>query len=495
VSGSCASNGTVLEVHGLTKRFPGVRALDGVHFQLRPGEVHALVGENGAGKSTLINILGGIHAPDAGDIRVDGRPVRLTQPRQAVALGIAIVFQELSLAPHLSVAENIFANRQPVGALGLIRRRQLAAQAREALASFELAVDPWTPLKRLSVAQGQVVEILKSLSQSPRVLILDEPTASLGTAETTRLFETVRHFRAGGGSVIYVSHRLAEVLQIADRVTVLRDGRHVATCASTEVSEEALARLMVGRSLTDIYGRRAAPALGPEVLRLEGNVRLSIRRGEIVGVAGLVGAGRTELARGIFGAEPLAPGQLFLHDRPVRIRSPREAVAHGIAYVTEDRKSQGLFLKMTLRDNCVGPSLAAFTRRLGLVREGAVSDFAEACRQRFRIITPDVRQQVRNLSGGNQQKVLLSMWLGIRPALLIVDEPTRGVDIGARSEIYQLLREASAGGVAILLISSDLPELLGLCDRIAVMRAGRIVGQFPRDAATEENLIACASGL
>ncbi len=486
-----------MAVRGLSKSFPGVRALDDVSLELRRSEVHALVGENGAGKSTLINLLGGILRPDAGEIHVDGRPVHLTRPREAADLGIAIVSQELSLAPHLSVAENVFCNRQPTAALGLIRRPQLAARTREALASFQLALDPWTPVKKLSVAQGQVIELLKALTQSPRVLILDEPTASLGATETARLFEVIRAFQAAGGSVVYVSHRLAEVIQIADRVTVLRDGRHVATRLTAEVTEGELARLMVGRPLTNIFGRRERPEarLGPEVLRLEGDNRLSIRQGEILGLAGLVGAGRTELARAVFGAEPLRNGHLFLRGRPVRIRSPRDAIAHGIAYVTEDRKGQGLFLKMPLRDNCVSPRLATFARGVGLVREGAVSDFAQACRERFRIITPDVRQQVCNLSGGNQQKVLLAMWLGIEPALLIVDEPTRGVDIGDRSEIYQLLNDAAGRGIAILLISSDLPELLGLCDRIAVMRAGRLVGFFSRAEATEEKIVACASGL
>jgi ABC-type sugar transport system ATPase subunit len=496
-----ACDDAVLEVRGLTKTFPGVRALDGVDFCLRRGEVHALVGENGAGKSTLIHLLGGIDTPDAGEIRVDDRPVRLTRPRQAAALGIAIVFQELSLAPNLTVAENTFCNRQPVGVLGLIRRGRLAAQTRELLASFDLRVDPWTPVKRLSLAQGQVIEILKALAQCPRVLILDEPTASLGAAETTRLFAAVRQFKAAGGSVIYVSHRLAEVLQIADRVSVLRDGRLVAVRPTAAVNEEELARLMVGRPLANIYGTRTAP-IGAEVLRLEDgacgelvrHANLCVHQGEILGLAGLVGAGRTELARALFGAEPLTAGRMLLHGRPVRIRSPRQAIAHGIAYVTEDRKGQGLFLKMTLRENCVTPNLAGFASGLGLLRERAVSAFAQESRQRYRIVTPDLRQQVRNLSGGNQQKVLLAMWLGIRPALLLVDEPTRGVDIGARSEIYQLLRESAARRVAILLISSELPELLGLCDRIAVMRQGLIAGLFSRDEATEENLIACATG-
>jgi ABC-type sugar transport system ATPase subunit len=491
-----------LEVRGLKKSFPGIRALDSVNFRLNRGEIHALVGENGAGKSTLIHLLGGIYSPDAGEIRVNGRRVHLTKPRHAAALGIAIVFQELSLAPNLSLAENIFCNRQPISALGLIRRHELTALARQALKSFDLRVDPWTPVKLLSVAQAQVIEILKALSQKPRVLILDEPTASLGAAETARLFEAVWRCKAGGGSVIYVSHRLSEVLQIADQVSVLRDGRHVATRCISDVNEEELARLMVGRPLANIYGARSTP-IGPEVLRLEGgacgprvrDASFCVRQGEILGLAGLVGAGRTELARAIFGAEPLEGGRLFLHDRPVRIRSPREAIHHGIAYVTEDRKGQGLFLRSTLRENCVSPALASFTGPLGLLREWAISAFAAESRRRYRIATPDIRNQVRNLSGGNQQKVLVAMWMGVRPVVLIVDEPTRGVDVGARSEIYQLLRESAARGVGILLISSDLPELLGMCDRIAVMRAGRIAGVFPREDATEVNVIACATGL
>jgi ABC-type sugar transport system ATPase subunit len=499
--GPSTSDNAVLEVRGLTKRFPGVLALDRVDFQLRRGEVHALVGENGAGKSTLIHLLGGIYAPDGGEIRSDGQPVHLSGPHQAAALGIAIAFQELSLAPNMSVAENVFCNRQPVGTLGLVRRRALAVQTRTALASFDLRVNPWMPVKHLSVAQAQVIEILKALSASPRVLILDEPTASLGSAETERLFTALRGLQAAGRSVIYVSHRLAEVLRIADRVSVLRDGRPVATRRTAEVSEEELARLMVGRPLANIYGSRTTVP-GAEVFRLDdgacagcvGGINVTVRQGEIVGLAGLIGAGRTELARAIFGAEPLTGGRLWLRGQPVRIRSPRDAIRLGIGYVTEDRKGQGLFLKMPLRENCVSPNLAGFANNLGLIQEPLVSAFAETSRRHFRIITPSLRQQVRNLSGGNQQKVLLAMWAGIRPALLIVDEPTRGVDIGARSEIYQLLREATTRGVGILMISSDLPELLGMCDRIFVLRAGRLVGQFSREEATEEAIIACATG-
>lgn len=496
------STDTILEIRNLTKTFPGVRALDGVSLSLRPGEVHALVGENGAGKSTLIHLIAGALSPDAGQIyMMEGQPVQLRRPRQAAALGVAVVFQELSLAPNLSVAENIFCNRQPVGALGLVRRRALAAQAREALDSFGLRFDPWTPVKRLSLAQAQVVEILKALSQSPRVLILDEPTTSLGAAEIERLFQALARFKAEGRSAIYVSHRLAEVRAIADRVSVLRDGRHVATRTTADVSEQELTRLMVGRPLANIYGARTTP-VGSEVFRLEDaarrpvvyNASLSIHQGEILGLAGLIGAGRTELARAIFGADPLTGGRMFLRGEPVRIRSPKDAIRLGIAYVTEDRKSQGLFLKMAIRENCIVPNLAAFSGPLGLMRERAASAFAEDSRQRFRIVAPSVRSQVRNLSGGNQQKVLLAMWLQTQPTLLIVDEPTRGVDVGARAEIYQILRDAAARGMAILLISSDLPELLGMCDRIAVMRAGRVVRCFPKEQATEATVIACAGG-
>jgi len=494
--------GPILGVEGIVKRFPGVLALDGVDFSLARGEIHALVGENGAGKSTLIHVLGGILQPDAGRIALDGAPARFESPRHAADLGISIVFQELTLAPNLSVAENVFFNRQPTLGLGIVDRRALYGRTEDALRSFGLEIDPRLPAKRLSVAMQQMVEILKALARGPRVLVLDEPTASLGAAETELLFEKIRTLRVSGCSVIYVSHHLSEIFRLADRVTVLRDGRRVDTLRACDSDEAKLASLMVGREVRDIYGARTTE-IGEEVLRVEDvhkgkkvrGASFSVRAGEILGLAGLVGAGRTETGRAIFGADPLDSGRLVVRGKAVRVRSPAEAIRHRIAYMTEDRKEQGLFLKMTLRENCVAASLDCFRNALGMLQEKVISTHAETMCALFDIATPSVRQQVRNLSGGNQQKVLLTMWIGTQPLVLIVDEPTRGVDIWAKSEIYQLLRQSAARGIGIVLISSDLTEVLGMCDRILVMREGRIAGEFARGDATEEKIIACAAGV
>ena len=490
-----------LEARQIVKTFPGVRALDGARFHLARGEVHALVGENGAGKTTLIHVLGGILRPDSGEIHLDGRPVRFRHAHDATRHGISLVFQELSLAPNLSVGENIFANRQPVRWLNLIDSGRLYRDARELLDWFGVRIDPRVTVAELSVAQQQVVEILKAVARRPRVLILDEPTSSLSGPDAKRLFRAIRRLKEEGTSTIYISHHLPEIFEIADRVTVLRDGRYVDTRAVGEVTEASLVKMMVGRRIENIYGARSS-TIGPVYFRVRNasrgkafrDVSFALGRGEILGVAGLVGAGRTELARGIFGAEPLERGQIELEGKRLDIRCPRDAIRHGIGYLTEDRKVQGLFLRMTVRDNCAAASLSNFTNRLDWMRDAQMTRAAETSCRAFNIVTPGVRQKVHNLSGGNQQKVLLAMWMSIGPDVLIVDEPTRGVDVGARSEIYAALRRLAAGGVGIVMISSDLLEILGLSDRILVMRAGRLAGQFTAEEATEEKIIACAAG-
>lgn len=496
------SDNLAVEVREIVKTFPGVRALDRVSFDLRRGEVHALVGENGAGKSTLMHILGGVYQPDSGRITVAGQDVRFADPYHAARRGISVVFQELSLSPNLSIAENIFANRQPTGFLGMVDWQELHAHADDILRLFDWDIDSRTLVSELSTAKMQVVEILKAISREPSVLILDEPTSSLTAVETEQLFRNIRRLKSEGMSVIYISHHLHEVFELADRVTVLRDGKLVETCAIGDVTEEDLVRKMVGRELTDMYGTRAEP-VGKELFRIESGTRadsfedvsFSIGAGEIVGVAGLAGAGRTELGRAIFGAEPLDDGRILLSGEQITIRSPEDAIAHRIAYLSEDRKDDGLFLDMTIRDNCAAPSLRVLTGPMGLMNEPAMTEFSQGFCEKLSIATPSTWQQVGLLSGGNQQKVLLSMWIGIRPLLLIVDEPTRGVDVGAKSEIYHMLRKLAADGVAILMISSDLPENLGMSDRILVMRNGRLAGEFPRAQATEEKIIACATGL
>ena len=493
---------TILEARQVVKTFPGVRALDGVRLRLVQGEVHALVGENGAGKSTLIHVLGGVLPPDSGQIRLHGEAVRFHNAHDAAQKGIGVVFQELSLSPNLSVAENIFANRQPVGRLNLIRRRQLNADAAELLQWFRCDIDPRTPVARLPIGTQQVVEILKAVSQRPRVLILDEPTSSLTGPDKQLLFRAIEQLKQAGTSVIYISHHLPEIFEIADRVTVFRDGKYVDTKQIVDVTEASLVNMMVGREIDNIFWQRTA-AVGKEYFRVFAasrgkafrDVSFGLRRGEILGIAGLVGAGRTELGRGIFGVEPFERGRIELEGRTLAIRCPHQAIRQGIGYLTEDRKLQGLFLRMTVRDNCVAASLDRFSGRMDWITDGAVNRFAEDCRGKFNIVTPGIRQKVGNLSGGNQQKVLLAMWMGIRPRVLIVDEPTRGVDVGARSEIYASLRRLAAEGVGIIMISSDLLEILGLSDRILVMRSGRVAGEFSATEATEKKIIACAAGV
>jgi ABC-type sugar transport system ATPase subunit len=493
----------ILEARGITKTFPGVKALDGVDLKVRRGEIHAIVGENGAGKSTLMMVLTGVYRPDAGQILVDGKVVSFHSPEAAVRHGVAIVYQELSLVPSLSIAENIFANRQPVNGLGFINRRELMKRARESLALFGLeGLDPSTLVRVLSPANQQVVEILKAISTDPSVLILDEPTSSLTEVEAARLFLNIRRLTDRGMACIYISHHLSEIFEIAKTVTVLRDGKYVCDASVDEVDEDFLVTNMVGRTIADIYGIRRDPSSFGE-LRFEARglgrkgsfecANISVKAGEIVGLAGLVGAGRTELGRAIFGAEPATEGSLFLDGKPISPRSPREAIGLGIGYLTEDRKTQGLFLDFTLRANLAANRLERLSHG-PIVSDALVDRTADEAVREYRIASGGTGKPVRTLSGGNQQKVLLGAWIGIEPRLLIVDEPTRGVDIGARSEIYAFLRALAARGAAIIMISSDLMEVLGLSDRIYVMKSGRIAGEIDGGEATEESVIALATG-
>jgi ABC-type sugar transport system ATPase subunit len=495
------SQDNILELRGVTKDFPGVRAVNQVDFELKRGEVHAVIGENGAGKSTLMNILGGVLRPDAGEILVVDRPVRFANPAEANRSGIAVVFQELSLVPSLSIGENIYFNRQPRTALGFVDWKLLDQQARELLKVVNLDVHPRHLVRDLPVGRQQLVEILKALSLEPKILILDEPTSSLSADHTELLFAKIRHLRASGVSFIYISHHLPEIFQLADRVTILRDGSQIGTYSVSAVDEETLVKRMVGRELTNMYGTRTSE-IGQVLFRFAkpalsgvGPIRLDLRKGEILGVAGLIGSGRTELAMEIAGITPNAKAKIELEGRLLAIRHPADAIRHGIAYMTEDRKKLGLFLSMSVRENNAAPSLPQFTNRLGFVRDREISRSAVQSRKRFSIATPSIRKTVVQLSGGNQQKVLLSMWVGVCPKVLIADEPTRGVDVGAKSEIYRHLRQLAASGVGIILISSELQEILGMSDRILVMREARFIAEFTREQASEENIILAATGL
>ena len=487
-----------LEVREASKSFPGVRALDGVSLTVMPGEVHALLGENGAGKSTLGKIVAGVYPRDGGAVLLDGVPLGGLDEAQAARAGIGIVHQEGSLVGQLSVAENVFAGHMPTGFLGRMDRRQMVARTRVLMDELGLPIDPRLPVARLSAAQAQVVEIAKALSRDLRLLILDEPTAALTLAETGRLFAAIRRLAASGVSVIYVSHRLAEIFEISQRVTVLKDGRLAGTRATAETDQAELIRLMVGR---DVQIGRRETAVTPGAVMLSARdvaaprvagVTLEVRAGEIVCLAGLIGSGRTEFCETVFGLRPLLGGAMKLAGRPYRPSGPPDAMRAGIGMVPEDRKSSGLFLAMD-----VGANIAAATLRAvspgGVMRPGRVDALADRYVRELRIATPSLRQSLLNLSGGNQQKVLLARWLAMNPSLLIVDEPTRGVDVGARSEIYRLLRELAAGGMALLVVSSDLPEVLALADRIVVMADGRTVGELAGADATEEAVLRLAT--
>lgn len=493
----------VLEAKNIVKIFPGVRALDGVDLRIRPGEVHAIVGENGAGKSTLMLTLGGIHKPDEGEIYIDGEKVTLRSARDAQSHGISTVFQELSLVPTLSVAENIFANRQPVSKLNFINKKKLEEMTEEMLSLFHLeGIAPTDLVRDLSIANQQVIEILKAMSFHPKVMILDEPTSSLTDIEVKRLFENIRILKQKGIAFIYISHHLNEIFEIADRVTILRDGKYIDDANVSDINEDYLVTKMVGRKIENIYGAANAVAPGDaEVFRAEGicrkgvfhNVSFHVNAGEIVGFSGLVGAGRTEIGRAIFGAEPIDGGTMYLNGEKIVVRSPGEAISKGIGYMSEDRKQQGLYLGFDIKANLIANRLKDFARG-GFLQSKAIQENAEKDVETFGVATPSTKQIVGNLSGGNQQKVLLAAWFGIKPKLLIVDEPTRGVDVGAKSDIYRLLRALAAQGVAVIMISSDLPEVLGVSDRIVVIKEGSVAGEIPASEATEEKVIAMAAG-
>ena len=485
----------LVSMTGIDKAFPGVRALKRAHFELMPGEVHALMGENGAGKSTLMKILAGIYARDAGDILLDGEPVELSSPRAALERGIGIIHQELSLMPDLTAAQNILIGREPrkLGGL-LLDEAALNARAADIFAAMRLSLDPRTEVRSLTIARQQMVEIAKALSYRSRVLVMDEPTAALNDAEIAELFAIIRQLKAEGVGIVYISHKMDELKRIADRVTVMRDGETVGTVPATETPVEKIISMMVGRTLSDEAA--AVPDLsGAEtIMEVRGlrrgreirDVSFSVRKGEILGFAGLMGAGRTEVARAIFGADPLDAGEVFVHGSKVAIRRPQDAVRAGIGYLSEDRKQFGLATGMDVRNNIALASLSRFTAPGGLLREGPMREAALAYIERLAIKTPSDRQEARLLSGGNQQKVVIAKWLLRDCDILIFDEPTRGIDVGAKSEIYKLLNALAAQGRAVIVISSELPEILRLSHRIAVMCEGRLTGILPGGTSQEE---------
>jgi ABC-type sugar transport system ATPase subunit len=484
---------SIVELHGIDKSFSGFAALKDVRFDVRPGEVHALLGENGAGKSTLIRIIAGVHQPDRGELRIGGEAVRLTSPGDARRRGIATVYQELLLFPELTVAENIFLGNAPRTRFGRIDWTAMRAKSRallEELDSRDLDVD--AKVGGLSVASRQRVEIAKALSQNPRVLVMDEPTASLAQGDVARLMDIVRRLRERGVGIVYVSHRLPEIFQLADRVTVLRDGACIGTRPVAEVTEATLISMMVGRSIDQLFPKVDAPR-GRTLLELRHlsqrravrGVSLTVQQGEILGLAGLVGSGRTELALTIFGITPATSGEILVDGKPVVIDGPRTARDLGIAYIPEDRGLQGLIKTQSLRENVSLPILDRISWATVVDQPEEVRR-ATAAIERFGIRARGVEQVARQLSGGNQQKVVVAKWLGTEPRILIMDEPTRGIDVGAKAEIHALMGQLARQGLAILMISSELPEVLGMSDRVLVMSGGRVVAGFDRAQATPD---------
>lgn len=473
----------LLAMRGIEKSFPGVLAVRGVDLELRRGEVLALLGENGAGKSTLMMVLAGVHQPDQGRIVIDGVEVRFRSPDQARRAGIAVIHQELNLIPALSACDNIFLGQERGG--WLASRRAEAREAADLLRRLGLSVPLHVPCRRLTVAQQQIVEIAKALLHEARIIVMDEPTAALTPLETEQLFRVVEELKARGLGIIYISHRLEEIFRLADRVTVLRDGVNAGDRATAAVDRPNLIEMMVGRSLKEEFPRRDAPR-GEVRLVAEGltrgravrGVSLAVRRGEVLAITGLVGSGRTETARLIFGADRAEAGRVLLDGRELRIRGPRDAIRAGIALLPEDRKTQGLVLAHSLRENFGLPNLA-WLSRFGFIRQRREREQFADYAARLRIRAPSDSERARNLSGGNQQKLVLAKWLARRCEVLLFDEPTRGIDVGARYEIYSLINELAAAGKAVVMISSDLPEVLGMADRILVMHEGRINGELP----------------
>jgi ribose transport system ATP-binding protein len=490
----------VLQMRGIRKVFPGVVALDGIDFDLVAGEVHVLLGENGAGKSTLMKILSGAYTKDAGEIVVGGQPVAIGSPRDAHAAGIATIYQELSLVPQLTVAENILLGHEPSRA-GWIARASLRESARRSLADVGLDIDPDRRVDRLGIAEQQMVEVAKALFHRARIVVMDEPTSALTPREIERLFAVIRRITAAGVAVVYISHRMRELAEIGRRVTVLRDGRGVGTFPLPETPLPDLVRLMANRDVRDHFPRRRC-APGDELLRVERvssrtgvrDVSLTVRRGEIVGVAGLLGAGRTELARLIVGADSPSSGRVVVRGRPMVATTPRAAIVAGIGFLPEDRKRQGLVLTRSVCDNIGLPSLGRWSR-VGFVARRKEREAAQRWVTELRIKTPHVGELVVRLSGGTQQKVVLARWLAADATLLVMDEPTRGIDVGAKVEIYELMNRLTEAGAGILMISSELPEVLGMSDRIYVMRHGAIQAEIDAASATEERVLQAALGL
>ncbi len=490
----------VLAVEGVRKEFPGVVALDDVQLKIRAGTVHALMGENGAGKSTLMKIIAGIYTPDRGRVRLRGEEVTLKGPLDALERGIAMIHQELNLMPFMTVAENIWIRREPKNAFGLIDHREMSRMTRELFQRLNIRISPEVEVRTLTVAARQMVEIAKAVSYDSDVLIMDEPTSALTETEVAHLFEIIRDLRAQGIGIVYITHKMNELFEIADEFSVFRDGRYIGTHASTDVTRDDIIRMMVGREITNLFPKETVP-IGETVLEVSDltlpgvfeSLSFTVRAGEILGFAGLVGSGRSNVAEALFGVTPAASGSIRIRGEAVRIASPVDAMRHGMAFLTEDRKETGLFLILEVLENMQMAVLQESHVRMGFVDQAAVNRRCEEMRAALRIKTPTLYERVENLSGGNQQKVLIARWLLTRPKILILDEPTRGIDVGAKAEIHRLISRLAGEGVAVVMISSELPEVLGMSDRILVMHEGHQTGILDRAEADQVKIMELAA--
>lgn len=491
----------LLRMEHISKRFPGVQALHDVSFEVRRGEILGLMGENGAGKSTLIKILSGVYTKDSGQIWWDNQPINPHTPQDARKLGISTIFQELALVPHLSVGENIFLNQEPrrIRALGMVDFDTMNREAERLLLELGIELKGSTPVRRLTVAARQMVEIAKAVSHNVRLILMDEPTSALSSKEADALFRLMRQLRDRGVSVVFVSHRLEEVLAVVERIIIMRDGQRVGTLRADEATEEKIIQLMVGRQVS-LFPKEPSEITTPvlEVRNLSGdngvqNVSFTVRRGEIVGLAGLIGAGRTETVRLICGIDRIKTGEILVEGKPVQITSPAQAIHYGIGWVPEDRKQHGLLLGMTVAQNTSLAVLRRLSARLGRLKQRQEAELASKYVEKLSIATPSIQQTVRNLSGGNQQKVVLAKWLSTEPRLLIMDEPTRGIDVGAKAEVHRLMSQLAQQGIGILMISSEMPEIMGMSDRVIVLCQGRVTGEFDREQMTQENIMSAAT--
>lgn len=490
----------ILVMEHISKAFPGVQALDDVQLTVRRGTVHALMGENGAGKSTLMKVLIGMYTPDSGTIGFHGKPVQIPNTETALKLGVSMIHQELSPVPYMSVAENIFLGREPLGRFGFIDKRKLIADTQALLDRLEIHIDPSTIMRELSVANTQMVEIAKAISYDASLIIMDEPTSAITEREVAHLFRMIRSLKEKGVAIIYITHKMDEVFQIADEITVFRDGKHIATVPAAETNKNNLIAMMVGRELTSIFPKSDAP-IGEVVLSVRNltrkglihDVSFDLRRGEILGLAGLMGSGRTQVIEGIFGIEPIDSGEISVKGQRVEIKSPADAIKSGMALLTEDRKLTGIMGVLPVRDNMMIASLGSYVSN-GLLNRREIEETCNREKGRLEIKTPSMDQTIRLLSGGNQQKVLVSRWLLTQPDILILDEPTRGIDVGAKAEIHRLMCKLAQEGKAILMISSELPEILGMSDRVLVMHEGKLADEFVRQDATQENIMRAATG-